>query len=53
MRKAGVTDYEQFARRRSSSIGDRPISFEVFADDFAEMARQAADHRRPGATTST
>ena len=41
MRKAGVTDYEKFAREILREIPDRPISFEVFADDFAEMARQA------------
>ena len=41
MRKAGVTDYERFARDILEEIPDRPISFEVFADDFTEMARQA------------
>src|ERR1700730_7063650 len=41
MRKAGVNDYERFAREILQEIPDRPISFEVFADDFAEMARQA------------
>jgi transaldolase len=41
MRKAGVTDYEKFARDILREIPDRPISFEVFADDFPEMARQA------------
>ena len=41
MRNAGVTDYEQFAREIVEEIPDRPISFEVFADEFAEMARQA------------
>jgi len=41
MRKAGLTDYEAFARDVLSIIRDRPISFEVFADDFREMARQA------------
>jgi transaldolase len=41
MRKAGITDYEKFAREILQEIPDRPISFEVFADDFAEMARQA------------
>lgn len=41
MRKAGITDYEAFARDVLLSIPDRPISFEVFADDFAEMGRQA------------
>ena len=41
MRKAGVNDYERFAREILQEIPDRPISFEVFADDFAEMGRQA------------
>jgi transaldolase len=41
MRKAGITDYEAFARDILAAIPDRPISLEVFADDFAEMERQA------------
>jgi len=41
MRKAGITDYEAFAKDILSSISDRPISFEVFSDDMAEMERQA------------
>jgi transaldolase len=41
MHKAGVNDYELFARDILQEIRDRPISFEVFADDFDEMARQA------------
>jgi transaldolase len=41
MRKAGVTDYEAFARKVLSAVPDRPVSFEVFADDFASMAEQA------------
>src|SRR6516225_7526017 len=41
MRKAGIRDYERFARDILQEIPDRPISFEVFADDFSEMARQA------------
>ena len=41
MRKAGIQDYEAFARDILSVIPDRPISFEVFADDFAEMKKQA------------
>ena len=40
MRKAGVSDYEAFARKLLESIGDRPISFEVFADDFPTMISQ-------------
>jgi transaldolase len=41
MRKAGETDYEVFARRLLASVPDRPISFEVFADEPREMVRQA------------
>ncbi len=41
MRKAGVADYEDFARQILTEIPDRPISLEVFADDFSEMERQA------------
>jgi transaldolase len=41
MRKAGVTDYRAFARDILQAIPDRPISFEVFSDEFAEMERQA------------
>lgn len=41
MRKAGITDYEGFAKDILSVIRDRPISFEVFSDDFSEMERQA------------
>lgn len=43
MRKAGVVDYESFARAAAEIAGDRPISFEVFSDDFKEMERQAAE----------
>jgi transaldolase len=41
MRKAGVQNYESFARSVVKSIPDRPISFEVFADDEAGMEWQA------------
>jgi len=41
MRKAGISDYEAFAREILSKIKDRPISFEVFSDDFDEMFVQA------------
>lgn len=41
MRKAGVTDYRAFATDVLAQIKDRPICFEVFADDAAEMERQA------------
>ena len=41
MRKAGIADYERFGRLALEIIGDRPISYEVFADDGPEMVRQA------------
>jgi transaldolase len=41
MWKAGLTDYEDFARRLLERITDHPVSFEVFADDEAEIRRQA------------
>jgi len=41
MRAAGISDYEAFARDIIEAIPDRPISLEVFADDIAEMERQA------------
>ncbi|HYO84084.1 MAG TPA: transaldolase [Bryobacteraceae bacterium] len=41
MKQAGVTDYEEFARDVLAAIPDRPFSFEVFSDDFAEMYDQA------------
>jgi transaldolase len=41
MRRAGVTDYVAFAHELLALIPDMPISFEVIADDFAEMGRQA------------
>jgi transaldolase len=41
MRKAGITDYRAFAREMLKAIPDRPISFEVFADEAPEMKRQA------------
>ena len=43
MRKAGITDYEAFARDVLRAIPDRPISFEVFSDEFPEMERQARE----------
>lgn len=41
MRKAGLKDYEAFAREILQSITTKPISFEVFSDEFPEMRRQA------------
>lgn len=43
MRKAGISDYRAFARDVLASIKDRPISFEVFADDVENMERQAKE----------
>jgi transaldolase len=43
MRKAGVADYAGFARDVLAIVGERPISFEVFSDDFEEMERQAME----------
>lgn len=41
MRKAGIADYATFARDVIAAVPDRPISFEVFSDEFDEMAAQA------------
>jgi transaldolase len=41
MRKAGIHDYEAFAKDVLQSVTQKPISFEVFSDDFPEMRRQA------------
>jgi transaldolase len=41
MRKAGIADYERFARELLHHITEHPVSLEVFADDFVEMRRQA------------
>ena len=41
MWKAGLTDYTEFAHRVLEIVPDRPISFEIFADEPAEMRRQA------------
>jgi len=43
MRKAGIPDYKGFAKDILSSIREKPISFEVFSDEFAEMERQAVE----------
>lgn len=43
MRKAGVTDYRAFARDILAEITDKPVCFEVLADDFREMERQALE----------
>lgn len=41
MRKVGISDYEAFARDVLETVRDKPLSLEVFSDDFAEMQRQA------------
>jgi transaldolase len=43
MKKAGIQDYKAFALDILTEIKDRPISFEVFSDEFPEMKRQALD----------
>ncbi|EAY56997.1 MAG: transaldolase [Leptospirillum rubarum] len=43
MKKAGITDYKAFSKDILSAIPDRPISLEVFSDDFIEMERQAIE----------
>jgi transaldolase len=43
MRKAGITSYKDFALEILSEVKDKPISFEVFSDDFNEMERQALE----------
>jgi transaldolase len=43
MRKAGIQDYKAFAHEVLKAIPDRPISFEVFADEFDQMERQALE----------
>ena len=43
MRKAGIRDYRAFAKEMVRLIPDRPLSFEVFSDDFRDMERQAME----------
>lgn len=43
MQKNGISDYEIFARKVLENIPDKPISFEVFSDEFNEMERQARE----------
>jgi transaldolase len=43
MRKDGVSDYRAFAKEVLATVKTQPISFEVFADEFAEMKRQALE----------
>src|SRR6195952_2758004 len=41
MRKAGIADYERFAKEALREVVEKPISFEGFSDEFPEMRRQA------------
>ncbi|MBB3457304.1 transaldolase [Rhizobium sp. BK313] len=43
MKKAGITDYRAFCKDILTTIADKPLSFEVFSDDFAEMEAQALE----------
>jgi transaldolase len=43
MRKAGVTDYREFCKDVLNNIREKPLSFEVFSDEFEEMERQALE----------
>ena len=43
MKKAGIKDYRAFCKDILTSISDKPLSFEVFSDDFSEMERQALE----------
>ncbi len=43
MKKAGVTDYVAFAKDILTTIKNKPISFEVFSDEFDEMEKQALE----------
>jgi transaldolase len=43
MRKAGISDYRAFAKDILKAIPDKPISFEVFSDEFEDMERQALE----------
>jgi transaldolase len=48
MKKAGLTDYEKFSRQVLAAIPDKPISLEVFADEFPSMKNQAMKIRSWG-----
>lgn len=41
MKKAGITNYEEFAKEVLATVKKKPVSFEVFSDDWEEMERQA------------
>jgi transaldolase len=52
MRKAGVADYKAFARDVLRAVPDRPVSFEVFADELGEMEAQAREIATWGANVN-
>lgn len=52
MRKAGVSDYRTFAHAVLGIVPDKPVSFEVFADDFEGMREQALEIARWGANVN-
>ncbi|HIE5758011.1 TPA: transaldolase [Clostridium botulinum] len=41
MKKAGITDYKEFAKEVLAKIKDMPVSFEVFSDDLETMEKEA------------
>ncbi|SVD61629.1 uncharacterized protein METZ01_LOCUS414483, partial [marine metagenome] len=43
MKKVGIKDYRAFCKDILTTIKEKPLSFEVFSDDFAEMERQAME----------
>jgi len=43
MKKVGITDYRAFCKDILTAIKEKPLSFEVFSDDFTEMERQAME----------
>ena len=52
MRKVGIADYKAFAREAIGALPGRPISFEVFADEFDEMEAQAREIATWGPTVN-
>lgn len=52
MRKSGIADYKAFAQQVLAVVPDRPVSFEVFADDFPTMAGQAREIASWGANVN-
>jgi len=52
MRKAGITDYQSFANEVLEIVPDRPVSFEVFADDMEGMEEQALEMASWGANVN-